>query len=290
MANRRMFSKKITDTDKFLDMPASAQNLYFHLNMHADDDGFLGNAKTIKRMVGASDDDLKLLAAKQFLIPFDDGVVVIKDWRIHNYIRSDRYRSTIYTDHKNSLQINENQQYELLAEQPKKVGMTDGIPDGNQDGYQMDTQVRLGKVRLGKDRLGKDRLGKVRLGKGRLDNTRQDKTPESQPEADSVSLEDVKEVIDYLNQKAGTKYRATTAATKRLVGARLKEGFTVDDCKKVIDNKVADWLNDEKMKNYLRPNTLFQASKFESYLNETPKKSWQQQEDERYKNPFDYER
>lgn len=280
MANRRMFSKKITDTDKFLDMPASAQNLYFHLNMHADDDGFLGNAKTIKRMVGASDDDLKLLAAKQFLIPFDDGVVVIKDWRIHNYIRSDRYRSTIYTDHKNSLQINENQQYELLTEQPKKVGMTDGIPDGNQDEYQMDTQVRLGK----------DRLGKVRLGKGRLDNTRQDKTPESQPEADSVSLEGVKEVIDYLNQKAGTKYRATTAATKRLVGARLKEGFTVDDCKKVIDNKVADWLTDEKMKNYLRPNTLFQASKFESYLNEVPKKSWQQQEDERYKNPFDYER
>ena len=280
MANRRMFSKKITDTDKFLDMPASAQNLYFHLNMHADDDGFLGNAKTVKRMVGASDDDLKLLVTKQFLIPFDDGVVVIKDWRIHNYIRSDRYRSTIYTDHKNSLQINENQQYELVAEQPKEVGMTDGIPSGNQDGYQMDTQVRLGK----------DRLGKVRLGKGRLDSTRQDKTQESQPEADNISLEVVKEVIDYLNQKAGTKYRATTAATKRLVGARLKEGFTVDDCKKVIDNKVADWLNDEKMKNYLRPNTLFQASKFESYLNETPKKSWQQQEDERYKNPFDYER
>ena len=279
MANRRMFSKKITDTDKFLDMPASAQNLYFHLNMHADDDGFLGNAKTIKRMVGSSDDDLKLLVTKQFLIPFDDGVVVIKDWRIHNYIRSDRYRSTIYTDHKNSLQINENQQYELISEHPKEVGMTDGIPSGNQDGYQMDTQVRLGK----------DRLGKVRLGKGRLDSTRQDKTQESQPEADHISLEVVK-VIDYLNQKAGTKYRATTAATKRLVGARLKEGFTVDDFKKVIDNKVADWLTDEKMKNYLRPNTLFQASKFESYLNETPKKSWQQQEDERYKNPFDYER
>ena len=277
MANRRMFSKKITDTDKFLDMPASTQNLYFHLNMHADDDGFLGNAKTVKRMVGASDDDLKLLVTKQFLIPFDDGVVVIKDWRIHNYIRSDRYRSTIYIDHKSSLQINENQQYELISEQPKEVGMTDGIPNGNQDGYQMDTQVRLGKVRLGKGRL-------------ELDSTRQDKTQESQPEADHISLEVVKEVIDYLNQKAGTKYRPTTAATKRLVGARLKEGFTVDDCKKVIDNKVADWLNDEKMKNYLRPNTLFQASKFESYLNEVPKKSWQQQEDERYKNPFDYDR
>lgn len=285
MGNRRMFSKKITDTDRFLDMPASAQNLYFHLNMHADDDGFLGNAKTIKRMVGASDDDLKLLVTKQFLIPFDDGVVVIKDWRIHNYIRSDRYRSTIYTDHKNSLQINENQQYELVSEQPKEVGMTDGIPSGNQNGYQMDTQVKLSQVKS-----SEVKLSQAKLSKGKLSKTRQDKTSRDQPEADSVPPEAVKEVIDYLNQKAGTKYRSTTAATKRLVGARLKEGFTVDDCKKVIDNKVADWLNDEKMKNYLRPNTLFQASKFESYLNETPKKSWQQQEDERYKNPFDYER
>lgn len=285
MGNRRMFSKKITDTDRFLDMPASAQNLYFHLNMHADDDGFLGNAKTIKRMVGASDDDLKLLVTKQFLIPFDDGVVVIKDWRIHNYIRSDRYRSTIYTDHKNSLQINENQQYELVSEQPKEVGMTDGIPSGNQNGYQMDTQVKLSQVKS-----GEVKLSQAKLSKGKLSKTRQDKTSGDQPEADSVPQEAVKEVIDYLNQKAGTKYRSTTAATKRLVGARLKEGFTVDDCKKVIDNKVTDWLNDEKMKNYLRPNTLFQASKFESYLNEVPKKSWQQQEDERYKNPFDYER
>lgn len=285
MGNRRMFSKKITDTDRFLDMPASAQNLYFHLNMHADDDGFLGNAKTIKRMVGASDDDLKLLVTKQFLIPFDDGVVVIKDWRIHNYIRSDRYRSTIYTDHKNSLQINENQQYELVSEQPKEVGMTDGIPSGNQNGYQMDTQVKLSQVKS-----GEVKLSQAKLSKGKLSKTRQDKTSRDQPEADSVPQEAVKEVIDYLNQKAGTKYRATTAATKRLVGARLKEGFTVDDCKKVIDNKVADWLTDEKMKNYLRPNTLFQASKFESYLNETPKKSWQQQEDERYENPFEYDR
>ena len=285
MGNRRMFSKKITDTDRFLDMPASAQNLYFHLNMHADDDGFLGNAKTIKRMVGASDDDLKLLVTKQFLIPFDDGVVVIKDWRIHNYIRSDRYRSTIYTDHKNSLRINKNQQYELVAEQPKEVGMTDGIPSGNQNGYQMDTQVKLSQVKS-----GEVKLSQAKLSKGKLSKTRQDKTSRDQPEADNIPAESVKEVIDYLNQNVGTKYRATTAATRSLVGARLKEGFTVDDCKKVIDNKVADWLGDDKMKNYLRPNTLFQASKFESYLNEVPKKSWQQQEDERYKNPFDYDR
>src|SRR5699024_9677123 len=90
MAQRRMFSKKITETDLFLDMPMSAQCLYFHLNMSADDDGFIGNAKTIRRMIGASEDDLKLLFAKEFLIPFESGVVVVKDWKIHNYIRSDR--------------------------------------------------------------------------------------------------------------------------------------------------------------------------------------------------------
>lgn len=149
MAQRRMFSKKITDTDIFLDMPASAQNLYFHLNMHADDDGFLGNAKTIKRMVGASDDDLKLLAAKQFILTFEDGVTVIRDWRVHNYIQKDRYRSTIYTDHKRELEVNENQQYQRIGTMDTKC---------IQDVSNMDTQVRLGKDRLeiGKDR---DRLG-----------------------------------------------------------------------------------------------------------------------------------
>ena len=139
MANRRMFSKKITETDFFLDMPMSAQCLYFHLNMSADDDGFIGNAKTIRRMVGASEDDFKLLMAKEFIIPFESGVVVIKDWKVHNYIRSDRYNKTVYTEEKRQLTENENGQYEL--------GMTNGIPVVDQ----MDTQVRLGKDRLGKD-------------------------------------------------------------------------------------------------------------------------------------------
>lgn len=138
MAQRRMFSKKITDTDLFLDMPASAQNLYFHLNMHADDDGFLGNAKTIKRMVGANDDDLKLLAAKQFILTFEDGVTVIRDWRVHNYIQKDRYRSTIYTDHKRELEVNENQQYQRIGTMDTKC---------IHDVSRMDTQVRLGKDR-----------------------------------------------------------------------------------------------------------------------------------------------
>src|SRR5690606_42089045 len=138
MAQRRMFSKKITETDVFLDMPMSSQNLYFHLNMNADDDGFIGNVKTIKRMIGASDDDLKVLMAKEFLIPFESGVVVIKDWKVHNYIRKDRYDGTVYKQEKQQLIENENGQYEL--------GMTSGRPLVDQ----RLPQGRLGKVRLGK--------------------------------------------------------------------------------------------------------------------------------------------
>ncbi|MDV2912316.1 hypothetical protein R0H03_10805 [Pediococcus acidilactici] len=135
MAQRRMFSKKITDTDTFLDMPLSSQALYFHLNMHADDDGFVSNAKTIKRMIGSSDDDLKLLLAKQFIFAFESGVVVIKDWKIHNYIRKDTYNTTIYGDEKEQLEQDENGAYTL---RPRAVD--DPSP-----------QVRLGKDRLGKD-------------------------------------------------------------------------------------------------------------------------------------------
>lgn len=145
MATRRMFSKKITDTDQFLDMPMSAQCLYFHLNMSADDDGFIGNAKTIRRMVGASEDDLKILLAKEFIIPFESGVVVIKDWKIHNYIQKDRYNETIYKSEKRLIKDDENGQYQRLEDMDTKCIQNVSKPD---------TQVRLGKskVRLGKDR------------------------------------------------------------------------------------------------------------------------------------------
>ena len=137
MAERRMFAKTIIDSDAFLDMPLSAQALYFHLSMRADDDGFINNPKKIQRMLGASDDDCKLLITKRFIITFESGVIVIKHWKIHNYIQKDRYKSTIYQDEKSALITKENKEY------------TECI----QDGYKMDTQVRLGKVRLGKVRL-----------------------------------------------------------------------------------------------------------------------------------------
>ena len=113
MANKRMFNIKIVDSDAFLDMPLSAQALYFHLNMRADDDGFVGNPKRIKNLIGASDDDLKLLIAKRFLLIFEDGVIVIKHWRIHNTIAKDRYKKTVYTDELKQLGIKENKAYTL---------------------------------------------------------------------------------------------------------------------------------------------------------------------------------
>lgn len=111
MAVKRMFSMKIVDSDAFLDMPMTTQCLYFHLNMRADDDGFVGNPKRIQRLIGASDDDLKLLIAKRFVLCFDSGVIVIKHWRMHNTIRKDRYTRTVYIDELNSLVLKENNSY-----------------------------------------------------------------------------------------------------------------------------------------------------------------------------------
>lgn len=146
MAERRMFAKTIIDSDAFLDMPLSTQALYFHLSMRADDDGFINNPKKIQRMVGCCDDDLKLLLAKNFLIAFESGVVVIKHWKIHNYIRNDRYKETVYQDEKAMLEEKDNKSYTL------------GIPNG----YRMDTQVRLGKDRLVEDSIEKENNKPVR--------------------------------------------------------------------------------------------------------------------------------
>ena len=137
MAERRMFAKTIIDSDAFLDMPHSTQLLYFHLSMRADDDGFINNPKNIMRMIGCKDDDLKILVTKKFIIPFDSGVVVIKHWKIHNYIAKDRYKETKYKDEKALLQLDENNSYTTCI----------------QPVYKMETQVRLGKDRLGKDNI-----------------------------------------------------------------------------------------------------------------------------------------
>ena len=149
MAERRMFTKKITDSDPFTEMPLSAQALYFHLNMNADDDGFLNNPKKIQRSIGASEDDLKLLMAKRFILAFEKGIIVIKHWRMHNLLRKDRYTETQYIEEKETLMLQKDGSY---TEKPPELPVaTTWQPNGNQ----MATQYSIGKVSEGKDSLGK---------------------------------------------------------------------------------------------------------------------------------------
>lgn len=141
MAERRMFAKTIVLSDEFLDMPQSARCLYFTLSMFADDDGFVNSPRSIMRQCGASVDDIKILITKKFIISFDDGVIVIKHWRINNYLRNDRYKETVYKEHIDALSIDENGAYTTRA----PSGIPTGIPS------------------VGIPSIGKDRLGKVSI-------------------------------------------------------------------------------------------------------------------------------
>ncbi len=241
MAERRMFSSKIVCSDAFTEMPFSAQALYFQLNMEADDDGFLNNARRVQRTICASEEDLNLLLEKRFILGFKNGVVVIKHWRMNNQIRKDRYTPTQYHEEFDLLDIKTDGAYtEKNKENPVDTLATTWQPDGNQ----MATQYSIGKVSIGKDNIS---------------------CPSDDEEKPDLS-ETYKTIVSYLNEKAGTNYKHTTAKTRTAIHARLEEGFTLDDFKTVIDKKCADWLCDEKMEKYLRPETLF-GTKFEGYLN-----------------------
>ena len=239
MAERRMMSKSIIKSDTFLDMPATTQNLYFHMLIDADDDGFINAPKSIMRMIGAKDDDMKVLAAKQFVIPFESGVVVIKDWKIHNYIQNDRYKPSTLPE-RDLLNIRKDKTYTLKS-----------------DVSNMDTEC-IQTVSIGKDRLGKVRLGKDRVGKDSIDTLCH------------VSHDDVDkshyEIIEYLNLKTGSKFKPTTKPYVQAIRSRLKEGYNVDDFKTVIDKKCREWKG-TKLEKYLTPKTLFAPSHFDTYLN-----------------------
>lgn len=148
MAERRMFAKTIVTSDAFLDMPATSRSLYMLLCVMADDDGFVNAPRSIMRMSGATDDDMKLLIVKRFVLTFESGVVVIKHWRIHNLIQKDRYKETKYLEEKATLALDENNAY---TEANSTV-----YPECIQPVSKVEPQVRLGKVSTGKDRVGED--------------------------------------------------------------------------------------------------------------------------------------
>jgi hypothetical protein len=151
-----MFSDEITSSDAFLEMPDSAQNLYFHLGMSADDDGFIGSPKMVMRVIRAGEDDYKILVAKKFILHFEKGICVVKHWRINNQIRKDRYKETRYLEEKGQLFIKENGAYTQNSQKGLPVPrghftptITDDIESGNQPAT--NRQPSIGKVRLGKD-------------------------------------------------------------------------------------------------------------------------------------------
>ena len=229
-AQKRMFDKCITNSDDFLELPISSQALYFHLSMNADDDGFVNNWKSILKMTGTKEDDLKILIMKSYLIPFDSGVLVIKHWRINNYLRNDRHVDTKFVEEMSMLSQGKSGEYSLKNE----FGIPMVYPDKNS--------------------IDKNSIDNIYIVE-KLDDKKEE-----------ISKNTIEQVVDYLNMKTGSKYKSTTSKTKTLIKARLKDGFTEKDFLKVIDNKCYEWLGTDYEK-YLRPETLF-GTKFESYLNQ----------------------
>lgn len=150
MAERRMFSSKIVCSDAFTEMPFSAQALYFQLNMEADDDGFLNNARRVQRTILASEEDLNLLLEKRFILGFQNGVIVVKHWRMNNQIRKDRYTPTQYQEEFSSLEIKPDGAY---TERNKESAVDSLATTWQPDGNQMATKDSIGKVSIGKDNI-----------------------------------------------------------------------------------------------------------------------------------------
>ena len=157
MSERRMFTKKIIDSDAFTELPPTTQALYFHLCMNADDDGFNNKIRQAMFNAHADRNDFNLLVSSRFIIPFDDkGVVVIKHWRLHNLIRVDRYHETEYIEQKAQLILKENGIYTEAVNQMA----TNGKPNDNQ----RLTEVSIGKDSIGKVSIDKDSIGKDSIG------------------------------------------------------------------------------------------------------------------------------
>ena len=243
MAEKRMFTKKITDADEFISLPSSTQALYLHLCMAADDDGFNNQVQMAMFKAHASVDDVKVLLAKRFILQFESGVIVIKHWRMANALRKDRYTETAYQEELKCLKVKDNGSYTFAD------GNDVWLPDGCQ--------------------MVAERLPQYSIDKDSIDKNNNILSGEKSDNAEKKSFsEEISKVINYLNDVLGTRYTTKSKSTNEKIKARLEEGHTVDDFKKVIDNKKRDWGNDAKMVKYLRPETLFRASHFESYLND----------------------
>ena len=242
MAQKRMFSLAVVDTDRFMDMPTSTQALYFHLGMHGDDDGFVSSPRKIARSVGCGDDDVRILAAKGFIIPFESGVVVLTDWKVNNTLKSDRYKPTIYLEERSQLTVGSNGKYEISSIVE---------PTCFQNGSTPEPQYSIGK--------------------GSIDKT---VSKAGNPPVSSNKICD--SAVQLLNDLSGSCFRSTTKTTQKLIAARVKDGYTMDDIETVIRHQCRLWGQDTKMRQYLRPATLF-GNKFEGYLSDARRREPKQE-------------
>lgn len=249
MAQKRMFDKDIISLDNFLDLPMEAKALYFLLGMEADDEGFVSPKKVI-RLYGGTEDSIKILIMKGFLIPFDTGVVVITDWKRNNYLDKTRTKDTIYTYEKSQITFNNlTEKYECLT-----------------DVKQMLNQYRIEENRVEENSIDQNRIDNIH---SPAEAEQCEVLPTTSNQSTTTNL--FKEIIGYLNLRTGSDYKHTTKSTQSKINARLNEGFTLNDFKVVIDKKCVEW-QDTDMAKFLRPETLF-GTKFESYLNQKAKKA-----------------
>ena len=233
MANKAIFSKTIIDTDAFLEMPATTQNLYFHLNMHADDDGFIGNPKRIARMIGASDDDFKILIAKKFIIVFESGVIVIKHWRIHNTLSKMRYKETSYLDEKSQLLIKENNAYSL----------DEGKPLDDSRLVEMGKRQVRRKVDEQETNLSKDKLSKDKTSKDKLSEDKPSKKKSAKADLDGMinsftDNEELREALKaFLDMRKSIKKPIQTEYAFKLALNKLKQLSDIDSIRIEIVNQ-----------------------------------------------------
>lgn len=228
-----MFTMKIVDTDAFLDMPLSTQCLYFHLNMRADDDGFIGNPKRIEKIIGANDDDLKLLIAKRFVILFDDGVIVIKHWRMHNTLSRDRYIETSYTDEKKKLLLKDNGSYSLTN--GNSIDDTKLIERSNRQTHKR-RKIDERKKHSDKD-IGLDKDLELDLDT-ELDKDKEKDINDLIVSKDTIRQTDVQRIIDEWNtlEEFGINpVKRMTSKREQAVKARIRQNH-MDDILEAIEN------------------------------------------------------
>lgn len=227
MANRRMFSLDVIDTDVFLEMPLTTQALYFQLGMRADDDGFVSSPKRVLKMLDCKPDDLRILISRGYVIAFETGVIVITDWKTNNLIKTDRYKKTRYQEEFKQLELH-NGSYNkkatvLPGESYQEIECiqngTQMEPSWNPSGTQMEPQVRLGKDSI-------------------YNNTFTDVKVTGNPEPENQKTENIFTKIQELYNSICKSYPRLTKISdkrKKAINARLKTGYTLEDFRKVFE-------------------------------------------------------